>query len=82
MFGQGDQPAAGHTGSAGGGNPATQGTADATPQDTDGISLHDIEAQHIAALLEKHHGNRKRVADELGVSERTMYRKLKKYHLG
>jgi two-component system response regulator AtoC len=45
-------------------------------------SLHDLESQHITALLEKHNGNRRQVAQALNISERTLYRKLKKYALG
>jgi transcriptional regulator with PAS, ATPase and Fis domain len=45
-------------------------------------SLQEMEAQHIANLLEKHNGNRRLVAQELNISERTLYRKLKKYSLG
>ena len=45
-------------------------------------SLHDVEAQHIAELLERHAGSRRKVAQVLGVSERTLYRKLKRYGLG
>ncbi len=44
-------------------------------------SLEDLESQHIADLLKLHQGNRRRVAAALGVSERTMYRKLKRYGL-
>jgi len=44
------------------------------------VTLKDIEAQHISELLDKYHGNRKKAADALGISERTIYRKLK--HLG
>jgi len=40
-------------------------------------SLKTVEEQHIRTLLEKFGGNRKQVADVLGVSERTIYRKLK-----
>jgi two-component system response regulator AtoC len=45
-------------------------------------TLGDIESQHIAQLLHQFHGNRRRAAAALGVSERTMYRKLKRYGLG
>jgi DNA-binding NtrC family response regulator len=45
-------------------------------------SLQEIEAQHIADLLSTHNGNRRQVADALGISERTLYRKLKKFGLG
>jgi transcriptional regulator with PAS, ATPase and Fis domain len=44
-------------------------------------TLEDLEAQHIAQLLHQYHGNRRQVATALGVSERTMYRKLKRYGL-
>jgi transcriptional regulator with PAS, ATPase and Fis domain len=44
-------------------------------------SLKDLEARHIAELLASHAGNRRKVAGELGVSERTLYRKLKKHQL-
>ena len=45
-------------------------------------SLHDVEAQHISQLLQQYNNNRRRVAETLGISERTLYRKLKKYGLG
>jgi transcriptional regulator with PAS, ATPase and Fis domain len=41
------------------------------------VTLKDIEAQHIKDLLEQFQGNRKKVAETLGISERTIYRKLK-----
>ena len=41
------------------------------------LSLKDLEAQHITELLDQFHGNRKKAADVLGISERTIYRKLK-----
>jgi transcriptional regulator with GAF, ATPase, and Fis domain len=44
-------------------------------------SLHDMEAQHIAELLKQHAGSRRKVAQVLGISERTLYRKLKRYDL-
>jgi len=53
-----------------------------TPAASTSASLHDVEAQHIAELLEKHHGSRRKVAQVLGISERTLYRKLKRYDLG
>jgi DNA-binding NtrC family response regulator len=44
-------------------------------------SLHDLEARHIADLLKRFEGNRRRVAESLGISERTLYRKLSRYNL-
>jgi|SRR6185312_577508 len=45
------------------------------------VSLDDREKQHIKTVLEKHRGNRRAASKELGISERTMYRKIKDYHL-
>ena len=44
-------------------------------------TLKDIEAEHIRQLLDRFAGNRKKVAETLGISERTVYRKLKKLGL-
>jgi two-component system response regulator AtoC len=44
-------------------------------------SLVDVEARHIRELLDHYAGNRRRVAEDLGISERTLYRKLKKFGL-
>jgi transcriptional regulator with PAS, ATPase and Fis domain len=44
-------------------------------------SIQSIEARHIAQLLEEHNGHRRKVADILKVSERTLYRKLVSYNL-
>lgn len=45
------------------------------------VKLEDLESQHISWLLKQYNGNRRKVAASLGVSERTMYRKLKQHHL-
>jgi transcriptional regulator with PAS, ATPase and Fis domain len=44
-------------------------------------SLKNVEARHIADLLRLHGGNRRIVAEAMGISERTLYRKLKRYDL-
>jgi DNA-binding NtrC family response regulator len=44
-------------------------------------SMAEMEAGYIARLLHTHGGHRRRVADILGISERTLYRKLKHYNL-
>jgi len=46
-----------------------------------GQSIRQMEADRIAELLVLHKGHRRTVADELGISERTLYRKLEKYDL-
>ena len=51
------------------------------PSPTDEHTLQTMEAQHIVQLLKLHQGNRRQVAAALGISERTMYRKLKRYGL-
>ena len=45
------------------------------------LSLHDKELELIKKSLERHHGKRKLAAAELGISERTLYRKIKQYDL-
>ncbi|MGB5716889.1 MAG: helix-turn-helix domain-containing protein, partial [Gammaproteobacteria bacterium] len=56
-------------------------TIPAAPAPGPGASLHDVEAQHISQLLQEHHNNRRKVAQALGISERTLYRKLKRFGL-
>jgi transcriptional regulator with PAS, ATPase and Fis domain len=46
-----------------------------------GQSIKQMEAERISELLVLHKGHRRTVADELGISERTLYRKLEKYNL-
>ena len=45
------------------------------------LSLQDKEIEMIKNALEKHRGKRKGAAKELGISERTLYRKIKQYDL-
>lgn len=46
------------------------------------FSLEEKEKEFIIKALEKYHGKRKLAATELGISERTLYRKIKEYNLG
>jgi len=46
------------------------------------LSLEDREIELIKKALERHRGKRKMAAQELGISERTLYRKIKEYNLG
>ena len=48
---------------------------------TETLSLHDKELELIKKSLEKHAGKRKLAAKELGISERTLYRKIKQFDL-
>lgn len=56
-------------------SPLTAGSEGVSAKST---SLKNMEEKHIRDLLELHKGNRKMVATALGVSERTIYRKLKR----
>jgi two-component system NtrC family response regulator len=43
------------------------------------LSLASVERQHILKMLEFHGGNRQQTADTLGISRKTLYRKLTEY---
>ena len=45
------------------------------------LTLQEMEKQMIMKSLEKHRGKRKEAANELQISERTLYRKIKEYGL-
>ena len=50
-------------------------------QEEETLSLQDKELELIKKSLERHQGKRKLAAQELGISERTLYRKIKQYDL-
>ena len=45
------------------------------------LSLDEEEKEMIRKALERHHGKRKNAANDLKISERTLYRKIKEYGL-
>ncbi len=45
------------------------------------LSLEDMEKDMINKALKKHSGKRKEAAEDLGISERTLYRKIKQYDI-
>lgn len=45
------------------------------------LNLNDLGKQMTAKALEKNKGNRKKAARELGISDRTLYRRIKQYGL-
>lgn len=47
----------------------------------DSLSLQNNERELIVRALDKHKGRRNKAADELGISQRTLYRKIKQYNL-
>lgn len=49
--------------------------------DVENLSLEDKEIELIKRALEKNRGKRKAAASDLGISERTLYRKIKQYNL-
>jgi DNA-binding NtrC family response regulator len=52
-----------------------------TIDETETLSLEAKEIELIKKSLEKNKGKRKAAADELGISERTLYRKIKQFDL-
>ena len=50
-------------------------------QPIDNLSLQDKENEVIIKALRKYNGKRKEAAKELGISERTLYRKIKEYNI-
>lgn len=45
------------------------------------LSLQEVEKEMIIRALERNHGKRKSAAQDLQISERTLYRKIKEYNL-
>lgn len=45
------------------------------------LNLSDLGRQMVEKALERNNGNRKKAAQELGISDRTLYRKIKQYGL-
>ena len=45
------------------------------------LSIHDKELELIIKALERNNGKRKAAAKELGISERTLYRKIKQHDI-
>ena len=52
-----------------------------TIEEQENLSLQEKEIEMIKKSLEKNNGKRKLAAQELGISERTLYRKIKQYDL-
>lgn len=45
------------------------------------LNLNELGKQVLLKALEKNNGNRKKAAKELGISDRTLYRKIKQYNI-
>ncbi|MBP5777365.1 MAG: sigma 54-interacting transcriptional regulator [Prevotella sp.] len=50
-------------------------------KEPENLNLSDLSKQMLEKALERNHGNRKKAAQELGISDRTLYRRLKQYGL-
>ena len=50
-------------------------------QEPETLNLENIERQMLEKALERNGGNRKKAAQELGISDRTLYRRIKQYGL-
>ena len=59
----------------------SHGTTNNSEEADSAFSLADHEKMLIKRSLEKHKGKRKLAAEELGISERTLYRKIKEFNL-
>ena len=59
----------------------SHGTTNNSEESDSAFSLADHEKMLIKRSLEKHKGKRKLAAEELGISERTLYRKIKEFNL-
>ena len=51
-----------------------------TPEQ-ENLNLNILSRQMLEKALERNNGNRKKAAQELGISDRTLYRRLKQYDL-
>mgnify|MGYP001186409767 FL=1 len=64
-------------------HPKTSNSSNEPIEDTEiieeSLSLHRKEEDMIRKALEKHNRKRKNAAKDLGISERTLYRKIKEY---
>ena len=49
--------------------------------ENESLNLNELSRQMIERALERNNGNRKKAAEELGISDRTLYRRIKKYNL-
>ena len=50
-------------------------------KEPENLNLNDLSKQMLEKALSRNHGNRKKAAQELGISDRTLYRRLKQYGL-
>jgi DNA-binding NtrC family response regulator len=61
--------------------PSTEDAIAEEIKEPETLNLSDLGRQMVEKALERNGGNRKKAAQELGISDRTLYRKLKQYGL-
>ena len=60
----------------------TEEIQETRPQkEEESLNLNDNQRQMVVRALERNNGNRKKAAQELGISDRTLYRRIKEYGL-
>ena len=62
--------------------PAAEDAVAEEISEPESLNLNDLGRQMVEKALEKNGGNRKKAAQELGISDRTLYRRIKLYGLG
>ena len=63
------------------GDPRREEYHEIVEEEEESLSIADTEKRLIIKALEKHKGKRKYAAEDLGISERTLYRKIKEYEI-
>ena len=58
----------------------TSGAAE-SEEDLSELSMEEIEKQHIARVLKRNSWDRTQTANQLGISPKTLYTKIKKYEI-
>lgn len=60
---------------------AVEAEAEEIGNDSESLNLDDLGRQMVEKALDRNDGNRKKAAQELGISDRTLYRRIKRYGL-
>lgn len=60
---------------------AVEAEAEEIGSDSESLNLDDLGRQMVEKALDRNDGNRKKAAQELGISDRTLYRRIKRYGL-
>lgn len=76
-----DQPSATISSPARTAAPTVQDAVAEEISEPESLNLEDIGRQMVEKALERNGGNRKKAAQELGISDRTLYRRIKQYGL-